>query len=101
MAITSDGKVISSSLVAFLTLYSHFSDALVRAATGVTHHNGISYTTTAETLAGVMPVGSNGVNHGKHAYTHLYSQFHCRCISNPCTHVEQSQISRLMEMPYF
>ncbi|KAI0087942.1 hypothetical protein BDY19DRAFT_1009099 [Irpex rosettiformis] len=43
--------------------YNIGRDALVKAATGVTHHNGISYTTTAETLIGVMPVGSNGVNH--------------------------------------
>ncbi|KAI0758332.1 hypothetical protein BC629DRAFT_1124693 [Irpex lacteus] len=43
--------------------YNLGRDALVQAATGVSHHDGVSYTTTAETLVGVMPVGANGVNH--------------------------------------
>ncbi|KAI0342046.1 hypothetical protein BDW22DRAFT_229415 [Trametopsis cervina] len=44
--------------------YNLGRDALVQAAVGVTTHNGVSYTTTAETLVGIMPVGSTGVNHG-------------------------------------
>lgn len=39
-------------------------DALVQAAVGTTSFNGITYSTTSETLTGVMPSGTNGVNHG-------------------------------------
>ncbi|KAE9391906.1 hypothetical protein BT96DRAFT_1023849 [Gymnopus androsaceus JB14] len=38
-------------------------DALVAAAIGEHQFNGIKYTTTAETLYGMLPVGSQGVNH--------------------------------------
>jgi hypothetical protein len=31
---------------------------------GTTSFNGVTYSTTSETLTGVMPAGSNGVNHG-------------------------------------
>ncbi|KAI0686361.1 hypothetical protein BC835DRAFT_1408606 [Cytidiella melzeri] len=44
--------------------YNIGRDALVKAAVGVTKHNGVSYSTTAENLTGVMVVGSDGVNHG-------------------------------------
>lgn len=43
----------------------HARDALVLAALGTTSFGGISYSTTAETLNGVMTAGSGGVNHGK------------------------------------
>jgi len=39
-------------------------DALVSAAVGTTSFGGVTYSTTSETLTGVMPSGSNGVNHG-------------------------------------
>ena len=41
------------------------SDALVSAALGTTSFDGITYSTTAETLQGVMVDGSTGVNHGE------------------------------------
>ena len=39
-------------------------DALVMVAEGTTTFDGISYSTIVEQLTGVMPSGSNGVNHG-------------------------------------
>ncbi|KAI0758323.1 hypothetical protein BC629DRAFT_1552017 [Irpex lacteus] len=44
--------------------YNVGRDSVVKAATGTTSHNGVTYSTTAQTLTGVMPAGSNGVNHG-------------------------------------
>ncbi|KAI0087931.1 hypothetical protein BDY19DRAFT_951087 [Irpex rosettiformis] len=44
--------------------YNLGRDALVDAATGTTSHGGVTYSTTSQTLTGVMPAGSNGVNHG-------------------------------------
>ena len=41
-----------------------FSDALVKSAVGTTHFDGVTYSTTAETLYGVMVDGTDGVNHG-------------------------------------
>ena len=40
------------------------SDALVQAALGTTSFDGVTYSTTAETLSGVMVDGTTGVNHG-------------------------------------
>ncbi|GJE94897.1 hypothetical protein PsYK624_110730 [Phanerochaete sordida] len=39
-------------------------DALVAAAVGTTSFDGVTYSTTPETLTAVMPIGSAGVNHG-------------------------------------
>lgn len=39
-------------------------DDLVKTATGTTAFGGVTYQTTAELLSGVMPAGSEKVNHG-------------------------------------
>lgn len=39
-------------------------DDLVKAATGTTVFGGVTYQTTAELMSGVMPAGSEKVNHG-------------------------------------
>ncbi|KAI8993786.1 hypothetical protein BD414DRAFT_480446 [Trametes punicea] len=39
-------------------------DALVASAVGVTKFDGVSYSTTAQNITGLLPVGSAGVNHG-------------------------------------
>ncbi|KAF7793794.1 hypothetical protein EIP86_004915 [Pleurotus ostreatoroseus] len=44
--------------------YNKGRDALVQAAAGRSSYDGVTYSTTAQTLAGVMPSGSTGVNHG-------------------------------------
>lgn len=40
------------------------SDGLVAGAVGTTSFGGITYNTVAENVTGLLPVGSNGVNHG-------------------------------------
>lgn len=40
-------------------------DALVKAAVGTTSFDGVTYSTTSETLNGVMVSGTNGVNHSE------------------------------------
>lgn len=52
------------------------SDSFVKAALGTTSFGGVSYTTTAETLEGVMVDGTTGVNHGK---TIVYWRIHYSC----------------------
>ncbi|KAI0340162.1 hypothetical protein BDW22DRAFT_1334993 [Trametopsis cervina] len=44
--------------------YNVGRDALVKAAVGTHSFQGVTYTTTSQVLSGVMPAGSNGVNHG-------------------------------------
>ncbi|KAI0356167.1 hypothetical protein OH77DRAFT_1401630 [Trametes cingulata] len=39
-------------------------DALVASAMGTTNFNGVTYSTTAQNITGLLPVGSAGVNHG-------------------------------------
>ncbi|KAI0829677.1 hypothetical protein BC628DRAFT_1057814 [Trametes gibbosa] len=39
-------------------------DELVAAAVGTTSFGGITYSTSAQNVSGLLPVGSNGVNHG-------------------------------------
>lgn len=39
------------------------SDQFVTAALGTTSNNGVTYTTTAQNITGLMPAGSAGVNH--------------------------------------
>ncbi|EIW63066.1 uncharacterized protein TRAVEDRAFT_56242 [Trametes versicolor FP-101664 SS1] len=39
-------------------------NGLVNAAVGTTDFGGITYNTVAENITGLLPVGSNGVNHG-------------------------------------
>ncbi|KAI0633399.1 hypothetical protein C8Q77DRAFT_1217811 [Trametes polyzona] len=39
-------------------------DELVAAAVGTTNFGGVTYSTTAQNVTGLLPVGSNGVNHG-------------------------------------
>lgn len=43
--------------------YNVGRDALVSAAVGSTSFDGVSYSTTSQTLSAVMPAGTNGVNH--------------------------------------
>jgi hypothetical protein len=40
------------------------SDKLVDAAVGVKKYKGVKYSTTVQWLTGLLPPGSNGVNHG-------------------------------------
>lgn len=40
----------------------------MRMALGTTVFDGVSYNTTAQTLTGVLPIGSEGVNHGASMY---------------------------------
>ena len=42
----------------------YISDDLVSAAAGTTSFDGVSYTTVAENLTGLLAPGSTGVNHG-------------------------------------
>lgn len=44
-------------------------DEIVAAVTGTTSFDGVSYSTKAENITGLLAPGSNGVNHG-HRYTH-------------------------------
>ncbi|KIP06598.1 hypothetical protein PHLGIDRAFT_72471 [Phlebiopsis gigantea 11061_1 CR5-6] len=44
--------------------YNIGRDNLVSAAVGTTSFDGVTYSTTSETLTGVMPAGTDGVNHG-------------------------------------
>lgn len=44
--------------------YNVGRDAFARMATGVNQFNGTTFSTTAQTLTGVMPSGSDGINHG-------------------------------------
>ena len=48
--------------------YDRGRDELVAAAVGMTSFNGITYSTTAENIAGLMPAGSTGLNHGVFLY---------------------------------
>lgn len=43
---------------------SRRSDNLVKGALGVKTYQGVKYQTTALDLTGLLPPGSNGVNHG-------------------------------------
>ena len=50
------------------------SDKLVAAAVGMTSYNGVNYQTVAETITGLLPPGSAGINHGEwreHTRHHL------------------------------
>ena len=40
-------------------------DDFMKKALGTTSFNGTNYNTTAQSLTGVLPVGTDGVNHGK------------------------------------
>lgn len=53
-------------------------DGLVAAAKGTKSFNGVTYSTTATTLSGVMPSGTNGVNHGEWS-TLITGGFHADC----------------------
>ncbi|KAH9892874.1 hypothetical protein C8Q73DRAFT_76049 [Cubamyces lactineus] len=44
--------------------YNIGRDELVSGAVGTTSYNGVTYSTTAQNVTGLLPVGSNGVNHG-------------------------------------
>ncbi|KAI0330144.1 hypothetical protein GY45DRAFT_1324025 [Cubamyces sp. BRFM 1775] len=44
--------------------YNIGRDELVAGAVGTTSYNGVTYSTTAQNVTGLLPVGSNGVNHG-------------------------------------
>ncbi|EKM51801.1 uncharacterized protein PHACADRAFT_150511 [Phanerochaete carnosa HHB-10118-sp] len=44
--------------------YDTGRDLFANTAAGITQFNGTSYNTTVQNLIGVMPVGSQGVNHG-------------------------------------
>ena len=39
-------------------------DELVAAAVGTKSHDGVTYNTIAKNITGLMPAGSDGVNHG-------------------------------------
>ena len=46
--------------------YDTGRDALVKlATTGTTSNGGVKYSTTSETVTGLLPAGSAGVNHGE------------------------------------
>ena len=66
MAITSGGEyyltITSAEFIYMSNLYT--SDDLVSAAAGTTSFDGVSYTTVAENLTGLLAAGSTGVNHG-------------------------------------
>ncbi|KAF8573540.1 hypothetical protein K439DRAFT_1642923 [Ramaria rubella] len=44
--------------------YDKGRDELVAAATGTTTFGGVTYSTTSESITGLLPVGSAGINHG-------------------------------------
>ena len=45
----------------------HGSNELVAAAVGTKSHGGVTYNTVAKNITGLMPAGSDGVNHGTSA----------------------------------
>ena len=45
----------------------HDSNELVAAAVGTKSHGGVTYNTVAQNITGLMPAGSDGVNHGTSA----------------------------------
>lgn len=54
----------SASLMALFC----FSDSLVKSAVGLKKYRGIKYQTTAQSISGLIPAGSSGVNHGEWVY---------------------------------
>ena len=46
-------------------LILRLSDELVAGAVGKKSHNGVTYETVAQNIAGIMPAGSDGVSHGR------------------------------------
>ena len=73
MVTTRDGGQAFSPVFSHWPLISSYPyrDSLVQAALGTQSFNGVTYSTTAETLKGVMVVGTEGVNHGTSCATCL------------------------------
>ena len=46
-------------------IYAFNSNELVAAAVGTKSHGGVTYNTIAKNITGLMPAGSDGVNHGE------------------------------------
>lgn len=65
MGMTKDGAFRDASWFS-VTNSIPSSDKLVAAAVGTKSHGGVTYSTTSQTLTGLMPAGSAGVNHGMH-----------------------------------
>lgn len=55
-----------------------YRDNFVKMAVGVTSFNGTQYNTTAQTLTGVLPAGSNGINHGMIEVFNRFATLHLR-----------------------
>ncbi len=67
---TSDGTFPSTILLLHIVSPSDvdslsFRDELVAEAMGTKSHKGVIYNTVAQNITGVMPTGSDGVNHGR------------------------------------
>lgn len=54
------GWLASSLLMAVI----YYRDELVAAAVGTKSHGGVTYQVGAKNITGIMPAGSDGVNHG-------------------------------------
>ena len=64
MATTSDGTFVNDlPLHLSLTAWYADRDELVSWAVGTTSFNDVTYSTTAENITGLLPVGTAGVNH--------------------------------------
>jgi hypothetical protein len=47
------------------TIFFVFSDSLVKSAVGLKKYKGVKYQTTAQSITGLIPSGSDGINHGE------------------------------------
>lgn len=60
-----EGTFSNSAVVPIIGLISHCRDALVAGAIGERQFDGVKYTTTAQTIEGLLPVGTQGINHSE------------------------------------
>jgi len=48
------------------------SESLVKSAVGLKEYEGVKYQTTVQNITGLMPPGSDGVNHGELSKLYFY-----------------------------
>ncbi|CDO76722.1 hypothetical protein BN946_scf184796.g16 [Trametes cinnabarina] len=59
-------------------------DQLVAGAVGITSFDGVTYSTTAQNVTGLLPVGSAGVNHGTSTGLRLAPTFPSTAVDDRC-----------------
>jgi len=55
-----------------LMLILRQSESLVKSAVGLKEHEGVKYQTTVQNITGLIPPGSDGVNHGELSKSYFY-----------------------------